>query len=52
MLWADKANQKLKGPEFWKLDQVNDEAVQENLKKDVQRIAIKHYEEVTKLLAK
>ena len=34
------------------MDKVNVEAVQANLKKNFERIAIKHHEEVTKLLAK
>ena len=42
----------LKGPRFWKLDKLNAEAVQENIKTDFQWIAIKHHEEVTKLLDK
>ena len=52
LLRTDKANQDLKGPRFWKLDKVKVEVVQANLKMDFQRIAIKHHEEVTKLMAK
>ena len=48
----DKGYLDLKGPGFWKLDEVNAEAVQANLKVDLQRISIKHHEEVMKLMAK
>jgi hypothetical protein len=50
VLWADKANQELRGPGFWKLDQANCEAVQKNLTTDFIRIALTHREEITKLL--
>ena len=46
VLRADKANRDIKGPKFWKLDKVNAEVVQANLKIDFQRITIKHHEEV------
>ena len=52
MLRACKENRESKGSGFQKLDKVNAEAVQANLKTDFQRIAIKHHEEITKLLAK
>ena len=34
MLWADKENHDKKGSRFWKLNKVNEEAVQANLKSD------------------
>ena len=49
---ADKANQDIKGPGFWKLDKANVEAVQENLKADFQGVAITHHEEIPDLLTK
>ena len=52
MLRACKENRESKGSGFQKLDKVNAEAVQANLKTDFQRITIKHHEEVTKFLAK
>ena len=52
MLWADKENHDKKGSRFWKLNKVNEEAVQANLKSDFQRIAINQHEEVKKLLVK
>ena len=52
MLRVDRANRDIKGPGFWRLDKANAEAVQANLNADFQRIAIKHHEEVTKLLTK
>jgi hypothetical protein len=50
VLRADKANRELRGLEFWKLDKANCEAVQKNLTTDFMRIALKHREEITKLL--
>jgi hypothetical protein len=50
VLQADKANQELRGPGFWKLDKANCEAVQKNLTTDFMRIALTHREEITKLL--
>jgi hypothetical protein len=50
VLRADKANQDLRGPGFWKLDQANCEAVQKNLTTDLLRLVVSHREEITKLL--
>ena len=52
VLRADKANRDLKGPDVWKLDKANAEAVLANLKADFQHITIKHHEEVMKLMDK
>ena len=52
MVRADKANRDIKGPGFWKLDKAKAEAVHANLTTDLQRIMIKHHEEITKLLTK
>ena len=48
----DKANRDLKGSGFWKMDKATEEAVQDNLKADFQRIPFTHHEEITKLLVK
>jgi hypothetical protein len=50
VLRSDKANQDLRGPGFWKLDQANCEAVQKNLTTDLLQMALSHREEITKLL--
>jgi autotransporter translocation and assembly factor TamB len=50
VLRADKANRDLRGPGFWKLDQANCEAVQKNLTTDFLRLAVSHWEEISKLL--
>jgi hypothetical protein len=50
VLRAQKANRKLRGPGFWKLDKANCEAVEKNLTTDFIRIALTHREEITKLL--
>jgi hypothetical protein len=50
VLCADKANQELRGPGFWKLDKANCEAVQTNLTTDFMRIALTYREEIMKLL--
>jgi hypothetical protein len=51
VLRADKANRDLRGPGFWKLDQANCEAVQQNLTTDFLRLGLTHREEITKLLS-
>jgi hypothetical protein len=52
VLRADKVNQELRGPELWKLDQANYEAVHKNLTTDFWRIALTHREEIAKLLVR
>ena len=48
ILWVDKANCNLKGTGFWKQDKPNAKAVQA----DFQQIALKHHEEIMKLMEK
>jgi chromosome segregation ATPase len=51
VVWADKANQDLRGPGFWKLDQANCDAVQTNLTTDLLRLRLMHREEIKQLLS-
>jgi hypothetical protein len=50
VLRVKRATRKLWGPGFWKPDKANSEVIKQNLIMDFMRIALRHREEVNKLL--